>query len=650
MNFQFHCPECRDRLDTFENKLHCSKCLQDYVREGNYTVFVDHHFPVKTESRTEINDLITEIDNSDYESAVEKFKILNPGFEPFLTNTQFDKSADSIFHGLGRNTSRCLEIKSELGNRSEILSNIFRQVYSIEYDDEYVELQKRRFKGKNCNNISITKCDLLKLPFPDNFFDLVLCNGVLENIANFVKTHSPYEAQKRLILELKRVISESGCIIFGVENKHGFKIGDIVNTSWLPLDEFENKHGFKIRADSNKKNDKVLLKHGFSKYRSILESSGLAVKPYWVLTSYNRPHYSGSLYDEITIKWLFRNLDVLFGKKILTKKIELILSLFKKLNYPFAKTLMQFFSPYFVFCCSKTSRSESLEDWIKENTKYQNLFRWGLRLKNMFILLNTKGEAEKVVYVKRYGYDFLDKIEFFEQKLPNVKEPSKRIWMTNWLNGRPVNPQNENEVLKAIDWLIEFQKNTKQERMNKEDAIIETSLIKKGLEYVPHEDINHYYKWLDEYEKHISKNPFYKTAVHGNFGARNVLFDPKTRKINVIDWEHSREKGNPCYDFLRFLFYVITNTSATPLPRSNALQRFKEYLEGQGEINNITPQIESKINTHFGFRLDFKVLLRFLFLKGMVQDVKEIMNTEIDYQKNTYPERGKTRNDIKTNK
>ena len=71
MKSQFYCPECKNELSTFENKLHCNKCLQEYVCDGNYAIF-DHYFPVNTESKTEIKDLITEIDRSNYEFAVEE--------------------------------------------------------------------------------------------------------------------------------------------------------------------------------------------------------------------------------------------------------------------------------------------------------------------------------------------------------------------------------------------------------------------------------------------------------------------------------------------------------------------------------------------------------------------------------------------------
>lgn len=601
MNFQFNCPKCRDKLLVLENRLHCNKCSHDYVCHDNYNIFVDHDFPGKIESKTIVKELITEIDNNGYESAVEKFVTLNPDFKSSLSNTEYDKNADIIFHGLGRNTCRCLDIKSGLGNRAEILSYIFNEVYAIEFDDDYIELQKKRFHGRKRNNISITKCDLLQLPFPDNFFDLILCNGVLDDITKFIKTYGQSEAQKQLILELKRVSNENGCIIFGVGNKYGVE----------------------IKTGLIKKDNKGLSRQGFSKYRSILENAGLVVKPYWVFPSYNMPYYSGSLNDEVALKGFFRNLSffiaALRGGKNQGAGGELVLSLLKKLNYPFIKNLVQLFAPSFIFCCRKTTSSTSLEDWIKKDTKYQSLLRVSKHEKNLFILLNTKGEAEKAVYVKRYGYDFPNKIQFFERKFPNVKEPSQRIWMVDWIKGQPVNPQNKNEVLTTIDWLIEFQKKTKQEILSKEDAVVETTLIKRDLEYVPHGDLKQYYKWLDEYEEYIEKNLVHKTPVHGDFWFPNALFDSDTGKINMIDWETFCEKGNPYYDFLWFLANLMGMTS------SNPLQKFKEHLDDRGDMSKMIQQIKNKINAHFGFKLNYTLLLRINLMKWMITSKREIL-------------------------
>ncbi len=99
----------------------------------------------------------------------------------------------------------------------EVLSNIFKQVYSIEFEDELLDIQKCRFKERKCDNISISKCDIFKLPFSNDYFDLVLCNDILENIFEF-SNEDLFSSQKKLIKELKRIINNNGKIVFGVDS------------------------------------------------------------------------------------------------------------------------------------------------------------------------------------------------------------------------------------------------------------------------------------------------------------------------------------------------------------------------------------------------------------------------------------------------
>lgn len=594
MNFQYNCPECKKELFLVKNKLHCDNCSSDYSQENNYMIFKNHNFSHISNSDESIKKLLEGVKNDGFETAVKKFLISNHEFESQFINTEYDKSIDIIFHGIGNNYSRCLDIKSELGNKTEILSKMFKQVYAIEFDDDYIGLQKKRFKEKECDNISISKCDLLKLPFPDNFFDLILCNGVLDNITKFINTNNQSETQKQLILELKRVINDKGCIIFGVSNNNGLK----------------------IKWKGSKNNSNGLSRQRFSKYLSILESTNLIVKSFWALPSYNTPYYSGEICDNIVLKGFFRNLSTfistLRGGKRQSKIKEIALSFFKKINYPFIKILVQIFSPSFVFCCSKKENSNSLENWIRKETGYENLLRMSRHEKNLFMLLNTKGEIEKVVYIRRYGYEMPDKIRFFERKFPNVKEPSERIWITNWLKGRPANPNNENEIISTIDWLIQFQKNTKLEIMNRDDVNSEIMFIKKGLEYFGHKDLDKYFKWLEQYKKFIEENQINMTPVHGDFWFPNVLYDSESKKINMIDWETYSEKGNPYEDFIWFLCNLMGMSSKDPLVK------FREYLDGNGEMNQIVKYIKNKIDLHFGFKLDFILLLRVNLMKWMI--------------------------------
>jgi len=593
MNFQYNCPECKKELSQVENVLHCNNCLKHYKNENNFIIFENNNKPIISNNDKSIKKLLEEIKNSGFKIAIKNFLILNQELESNFINTEYDKSADIIFHGIGNNYSRCLDINSQFGNKSEILSNIFKQVYSIEQNDEYIELQKMRFKEKKCHNISISKCDLLKLPFPDDFFDLVLCNGVLNEITKFIETNDQDENQKKMVLELKRVINEKGCIIFGVNNR-----------------------GLKINWKFYKSGLKKSSKQKFSKYMSIFKNSDLIVKSLWVFPSYNQPYYSGEISDNIALKSFFRNISIFMasfrGGKHQNGIIETMLSFLKKINYPFIKTILQLFAPSFIFCCSKIDNQNSLENWIKKETGYQNILRMSRHEKILFMLLNIKGEIEKAVYIKRYGYDFPNKIKLFERNFPNIKEPTDRIWMVNWIKGRTTNPNNEKEIMLIIDWLIEFQKNTKLDKMNKDDVNVEISFIKNGLKYFGFNELDKYFRWLEQYERFIDENQINMTPVHGDFWFPNILYDSQTEKINIIDWETYSEKGNPFEDFMWFLCNLMGMSSKKPL------ETFRENLENRGEKKDEIKHIKNKIDLYFGFNLDYILLLRVNLLKWMI--------------------------------
>lgn len=596
MNFQYNCPECKKKLIQVEGKQQCSNCLQSYHHDDNYTIFKNSKLSYISDDDEYIKKLLIEIKHLGFEHGSRKYLITNNELSSQLVNSQFDQSADIIFHGIGKKFFRCLNIKDEFGSKSEILSNIFKQVYLIEFDDNSIELQKKRFKEKKCSNITIAKCDLLKLPFPDNFFDFILCNGILENITKFIDIDNQNEGHKKMISELKRVINDEGCIIFGVNSKHSVKI------TWKNI----------------LNNLKELTKKRLTKYISVLENEELFVKPIWTFPSYNFPLYSGDICNIISLKSFFKNFNMLISisnrGKHQKRIMEFIFSIYKKMDYPFINIIFQIFSSSFAFCCWKKTDSKSLENWIKEETEYQNVLRLSRNEKILFALLNFEGEIEKVVYLKRYGDEIPDSIKFFERNSPEIRNISERIWKINWLKGRSVNSKNQNEVMLTVDELIKFQRETKLEIMIKDDIIEETSFIKKGLEHFGHNNIE-YHECLKQYEEYIEQNHITMTSVHGDFWLTNIIYNPEIKNITIIDWDSYSKKGNPFDDFIWLLYHFMES------PSKNHILKFRKYLEGGSEINEVSKmieQIKNRINLHFGFQVDYILLLQINLMKWMI--------------------------------
>lgn len=595
MNQLYYCPECKSELKFSEKNLMCENCKLNFLYENGICVFPTS-LDEKNMNDQILKDLIHQINIKGYDNAIEIFLKSRPEFKSALTYTKYDQSADIIFHNIGNNNTRCLEINSKLGNKSEILSNIFEHVYSIEFNDQFLELQRTRFDERKCKNISISKCDIFKLPFPKNFFDVILCNGILEKITKF-SMNDKEKSESRFVKELKRVINQDGKIIFGIGDKNETKMT-------IDKETVHQKTNFR--------------KWSHSRFQEFFKNEGLNVKSYWVLPSYEKPYFSGPIEGEIALKWFFANLENFIDKKTLSRKKKLLFGLLKKSNYPFMKKLLEIFSPSFIFCCEKNRSNDTIEDWIKKDTNYENFLMVSRRVKILFVLLNKLGNPEKKVVVKRYGNKFPTKLEYFQRKFPAMKDPEKKYWMEDWFSGRSVNPLDENEVSLAINWLINFQNETKQNKISKNEVATEIEIIKKGLQLVPHGDLTQYYQWLKDYEEFMEKNIIFSTAVHGDFWVTNILYDSKKNEVNILDWELFREKGNPLLDILLFIYDLMAKTSKDPL------ETFERNLNGCGEANKIIKMVKNTVETHFGFKIDFILLLRYYLMKKMIPKEEEM--------------------------
>ena len=204
MNANFCCPKCKGSIVTKADGYLCQNCVSFYSLRDGYVDFMgDVEFYAGEISQQEIQKLIEDIDLRGYDDGLTLFFKSNPHLQDYITDI---KRADWVCHCLGKNNLRCLDIGSGLGNISEILSYTYQQVYSVEAVRERIEFQKRRYKNSKRLNITIARSNGLELPFQDNYFDLVICNGVLEWIGTMNANVPPREAQLAFLREMRRVL------------------------------------------------------------------------------------------------------------------------------------------------------------------------------------------------------------------------------------------------------------------------------------------------------------------------------------------------------------------------------------------------------------------------------------------------------------
>ena len=532
-------------------------------------------------SKKELSELLLKINHYGYSKGVNQFLKNNSEYE-----YRFSKMEGNIaFRVTNKNNARCLVINSDLGNIPESISEIYDEVYSLETDKEKNLIQKFRFKEKNINNIKLISSDIESLPFHDEYFDLVIIDGIKIN----KKQIKSSKIIIKIFKEINRVLSPNGCLCAGLHNKYGLNI-------------FKNKK------------DQFLFSNSFNGYKSLFNSIGFKVKSYWVLPSHKKPHHSGEIDNAVSLKWFFQNFDKTFS---VDKKFKIIGMFLKIFNSTTRKLLVKFFFPSFLFYCYKENIPQTLENMIIEKTGFNNIIQNVRLTKVMYFLLDRFGNPGKIITCKITKYNLTERIFPVKRVFPKMEDPNEKIIIEKWFAGKVLDRLNVNDVNLAIKWLIDFQKQTMSENISHQDIEDEVNNLKMELKKIEAVQKIPYTKWLEEYKNHIWNIELKKTGVHGDFQVRNILIDQKNSSVNVIDWDwRFQEKGNPIYDFMWLTANIMMISNDT-------IKEFCSNLSGNGKAVISVSIIKEKMKTYFDADLDFIILLRFIILRFITIRVKD---------------------------
>jgi len=620
MSQSFCCPKCKQLLVNKTGGYICKKCDCFYPLHNGYVNFIgDSEFYAGEVPQHEMQKLIQEIDLLGYDEGLFSFLNRHPNLRDYITDF---KRTDWLSHCLSKNNLRCLDIGSGLGNISNLLSRNYHEVYSLEAVKERIEFQKRRFENSNRKNITVVRGNALELPFPDNFFDLVVCNGLLKWPGMMNTDQPPRDTQLLFLREVKRILSKNGCLYIGIENRFGYQFflgqrdhSGLRYTSLLPrsiANYFVKRFGIAggIYGDKSKKKKE---KHGYFTYtysawgyKSLFRQAGFNSKSYWVFPSYNEPIMSGRLEDNIGIKSFLNNFKSTFTR------FKILLSIIEKLDKSISGLIFSLFTPSFLFYCYKKNCDESVEDIVYRNTNLKNFTTFATGKNILYLMYTNKGNPVKAVRLKRFGGDLSTTLLLRDKTKPSSNGFSERMWMEEWFLAKPVNPLKLDEMIASIDWLIDFQNKNRLTPMTKNEKISEVNKIKGVLEETPHLNTPQNKKWIDQYQYYLETLEINKTPEHGDFWHGNILVDPITHKMWVIDWEYFREEGNPLYDFIFLLINGMKLSSKT-------IEEFESNLHGSGKFSPILKELKNKINKHFGFELDLKILIPYVLLCSTIR-------------------------------
>jgi len=149
---------------------------------------------------------------------------------------KFLKNKKGRILDIGCGNCRYLLVANKKGN----------ELYGIDFSSEMLKIAKEYCQEHNMK-VNLKKADVAKLPFPDNFFDVIICVAVL-HIIEKGKIEKP-------LAEIKRVLKPGSLALIAVWYKHekGEKL-----KSWFK--KFEGKKIFRYYYffDENELKDKII--------------------------------------------------------------------------------------------------------------------------------------------------------------------------------------------------------------------------------------------------------------------------------------------------------------------------------------------------------------------------------------------------------
>ena len=231
----FYCPGCHDRLNYNDNNLACQRCQVEYSLQEGIPVFAKKRGYWCTISKEKMHQLISDAKASqDWLAAVEKHI---PRYAPHVVPLY---RADAQFAFPIDANARVLDAGSMWGGLTIPIAQYVKEVVAIDQTWETLQFLKVRAKQMGLNNIKPIESSIHRLPFPDNYFDFVILNGVLEWLGveqdiiledhwdkkrkdDFQYKRSPRDMQLAALKELYRVTKPGGGIYVAIENRLGLQ-------------------------------------------------------------------------------------------------------------------------------------------------------------------------------------------------------------------------------------------------------------------------------------------------------------------------------------------------------------------------------------------------------------------------------------------
>lgn len=239
MDNVYICLKCKTKLVAKKDQLTCPSCNTFYNIKNGIPDFREkdtYWCNTNRETMIKMNNLAEK--TGDWLGTAKKM------IPNYYAHFKSFSRADVQFLWPTNKDSRILDAGSMWGGITIPAAQYHSEVVSIDKTLETLQFLSIRAKQMGFNNIYPVASSLDKIPFPDNYFDLVVLNGVLEWVAleqdvvlerdwhkhgrgmkvekKHVYNNDPRDVQIDTLKELLRVTKPGGSIYLAIENRIGY--------------------------------------------------------------------------------------------------------------------------------------------------------------------------------------------------------------------------------------------------------------------------------------------------------------------------------------------------------------------------------------------------------------------------------------------
>ncbi|MDM8536341.1 methyltransferase domain-containing protein [Desulfobacterales bacterium HSG17] len=268
----FVCPECKTVLELLDAGYHCIKCKINYPVLDNIPIFSEignYYGEVKHSQMTAI---LENAKTLGYQQAL-KSHINNSFVYKYAIDESRAKWIEIIPHD--KNT-RFLDVGCGWGTNTIPISYQVKEIVALDATYERVKFVDIRSEQENLHNVVPVLGSAIKLPFPNESFDVVAFNGVLEWLGMINFEIDPMTIQTQAIREAYRVLKTDGKIYIGIENRYSLRyfLGDHDDHSFMRFTSLMPRRlaDFYCQIRTGKKY--YTYTHSLSDYKKILYTSG----------------------------------------------------------------------------------------------------------------------------------------------------------------------------------------------------------------------------------------------------------------------------------------------------------------------------------------------------------------------------------------